>query len=252
MCRKMRIPQLLLVLFIVTSCRTEKQVRKITAKTINIDSTIVPASNIDSIIAPYKRKLSLAMGEVLSYTPKDLIKKDGTMQSSLGNLMADMCYSMANPNFKNKYQKEIDFVLLNYGGIRATLPKGNITTENAFKLMPFENELVVVELAGNKVEELVAYIIANKTAHPVCKNVELKIYRNKYDLKIKGKKFDTLKTYKVLTNDYLLGGGDRMNFFKKPLHSYPLDYKMRDAIIDYFKNTDTINASIDHRITVIR
>ncbi len=248
----MRISQLLFVLFILTSCSTEKQIRKITAKTINIDSTIKPSSNIDSVIAPYKRKLSLAMGEVLSYTPKNLIKKDGTMQSSLGNLMADMCYTMASPNFKNKYQKEIDFVLLNYGGIRATLPKGNITTESAFKLMPFENELVVVELSGTKVVELAEYMIANKTAHPVCKNVEFTISKNNYELIIKGKKLDPLQTYNVLTNDYLLGGGDRMDFFKNPLNSYPLDYKMRDAIIDYFKNTDTIKASIDHRITVIR
>jgi 5'-nucleotidase len=38
-----------------------------------------------------------------------------------------------------------------------------------------------------------------------------------------------------------------MNFFKNPVKLYPLDYKMRSAIIDYFKETDTLKTNLDGR-----
>ena len=46
--------------------------------------------------------------------------------------MADDVYDEANPVFKSKTAKNIDMVLLNHGGIRSVLSKGNITKRTAF------------------------------------------------------------------------------------------------------------------------
>jgi 2',3'-cyclic-nucleotide 2'-phosphodiesterase (5'-nucleotidase family) len=241
----------LLFLLAISSCqKSEKQLVKITAKNIAIDNTIKASEEIVWIISPYKGKLISEMQEVLCYSPKEMVKNDGNMQSSLGNLMADMCFEMANPIFKEKTNESIDFVLFNNGGIRANIPAGNITKAHAFKLMPFDNELVVVNLTGEKVLELVDYFIKNKKAHPVCKNVQLTIGENYNHLKIKGETFDKNKSYNVLTTDYLQGGGDKMNFFKNPKQLTLLDYKMRDAIIDYFRKKDTLQTAIDNRIII--
>ena len=240
---------LLIFLLVISSCKkSEKQLVKITAKNIAIDSTIKASEEITNSINPYKEKLTSEMQEVLCYSPKEIIKSDGNMQSSLGNLMADMCFKMANPIFKENTNEAIDFVLLNYGGIRADLPKGYIKKEHAFKLMPFENELVVVNLTGDKVLELISFFINNKEAHPFCKNIELIISKNSYNLKIKGNVFNKNKTYNVLTNDYLHNGGSNMNFFKNSKKFTILDYKIRDVIIDYFKKTDTLKATLDNRV----
>ena len=72
------------------------------------------------------------MSKVLSYTPIDLTRTDGKLESSLGNLLADLCYQRANPVFKSRTGNTIDFALFNYGGIRAGITKGDITTQNAF------------------------------------------------------------------------------------------------------------------------
>ena len=240
---------LLIFLLVISSCKkSEKQLVKITAKNIAIDSTIKASEEITNSINTYKEKLTSEMQEVLCYSPKEIIKSDGNMQSSLGNLMADMCFKMANPIFKENTNEAIDFVLLNYGGIRADLPKGYIKKEHAFKLMPFENELVVVNLTGDKVLELISFFINNKEAHPFCKNIELIISKNSYNLKIKGNVFNKNKTYNVLTNDYLHNGGSNMNFFKNSKKFTILDYKIRDVIIDYFKKTDTLKATLDNRV----
>lgn len=63
--------------------------------------------------------------------------------------------------------------MFNYGGIRAKISKGPVTIAITFELMPFENELVVAELTGEKVVDLVSYFIKNKEAHPLSKQFQL-------------------------------------------------------------------------------
>lgn len=248
----MKISHYFLCFFLVfTSCKkttTKTHLTKITAKNIAVDSTISSSKKINDFVAPYKEKLTAEMQKVLSHASKNFTKDDGKMQSSLGNLMADLCFDIANPIFKKNNNKAIDFAMFNHGGMRATIPKGKVTKENAFKLMPFENELVVVTLTGEKITELVEYFIRNKRAHPLSKNIELTIKNDDYSLKINGKPFDKTKTYTVLTSDFLQGGGDKMVFFKNPKELTKLNYKMRDAIINYFEKTDTLQATIDNRV----
>ena len=236
---------------VLASCKkVDRKLIKITAKTIAIDSSIKPSLKIDNTITPYRQKLIDEMEKVLSYTSKDVTKESFAMQSSLGNLMADMCLEMSTAIFKEKTNASIDFAMFNYGGLRAPIPAGKVTKEQAFKLMPFENELVVVNLTGKKVIELVNFFIENKKAHPLSKNIALHIKKNEFRLTIKDKKFDKNATYNILTSDYLQGGGDKMNFFKNPERLTKLDYKVRDAIINYFERVDTLKTTIDKRIII--
>jgi 5'-nucleotidase len=245
----MRFLYLLITLGLIFSCQKEnREPTKITAENIAIDNTILSSSTIDSVVAPYSKKLTSEMDKILSYTSKDLVRYDGEMQSTLGNLMADLCYEIANPIFNKKTNKNIDFAMFNYGGIRAGIPKGAVTTENAFNLMPFENELVVAELSGEKIMELVYYFVKNKKAHPLSKQVQLKIMGEDYKLKINGNSFDKNKTYQILTSDYLQNGGDRMLFFANPKELTKLDVKIRDAILIHFKKSDTLKSVIDNRV----
>jgi 2',3'-cyclic-nucleotide 2'-phosphodiesterase (5'-nucleotidase family) len=236
---------------VLVSCKkVDRTLTKITAKTIAIDSSIKPSKEISMMITPYKEKLIGEMEKVLTYTPKDITKQSFAMQSSLGNLMADMCFEMSTPIFKEKTNATIDFALFNYGGLRALIPAGKVAKEQAFKLMPFENELVIVNLTGKKVVELVNFFIENKKPHPLSKNIALHIKENAFRLKINDKKFDINATYNVLTSDYLQGGGDNMNFFKNPEKITKLDYKVRAAIIHYFERVDTLKTTIDKRVII--
>ncbi|MBK5208441.1 MAG: 5'-nucleotidase C-terminal domain-containing protein [Flavobacteriaceae bacterium] len=230
------------------SCKSQlPQLVRIEGKQTSINETIASDKNIENTIKPYREKVEKEMTTVISYTPINLNRTDGDLESSLGNLMADLCYQRANPVFYSRTGKNIDFAMFNYGGIRSGISKGNITNENAFNLMPFENSLVVVELTSEKIKELVNYLIAENKAHPLSKNINLVVTENGYNLKINNATLDDSKTYFVLTSDYLQNGGDNMNFFKNPINLYKLDYKVRNAIIDYFKETDTIKVSMDGR-----
>jgi len=235
------------ILFLI-SCKNEPQhLVKIEGKLLPISEEISSKKAIEETIQPYKEKVDSEMNTVISFTPKDLTGGDGELESSLGNLMADLCYKRANLVFNSRTGNNIDFALFNRGGIRAGITKGDIKTENAFQLMPFENSLVVVELTSIKIKELVNYLIQGEKAHPLSKQINLVITKNGYNLTINNKKLDDSKTYFVLTHDYLQNGGDNMNFFKNPVNLFNLDYKVRNAIIDYLKEIDTIEVELDGR-----
>lgn len=243
-------PYYLICLFtLFFSCTTgTKNLRKITAKNNAIDSTIVASTKITAMIAPYKEKLTSQMDQVLTVAATNFTKEQRNMQSTLGNLMADMCYDIATT--KLAAQETIHFAMFNSGGLRTSMAAGAITKEEAFKLMPFDNELVLVTLSGAKINALVHYFISHKSAHPLSKNIALTIKDNQFDLKIKGEQFDATKTYTVLTSDYLQQGGDHMDFFKDPVQLTKLNYKVRDAIIDYFTKVDTLKTTIDNRVII--
>lgn len=245
---------LFLIFSILTlvSCQKEKlYISQIRANTIVVDTTLVADSLITATIFPFKEKMVKEVNTIISYTPKNLVRTDGNMQSTLGNLLADLCYERANPIVINATGKKIDFAMFNYGGIRAGIYKGAVTNRHAFELMPFENTLVAVELSGEKIMELITYFIKNKRAHPLSKQLQLTINTDlTYALSVHQKKFDDTKTYIVLTTDYLQSGGDNMSFFNDPISMVKTDYKMRDAIMDEFKSLDTIYAKLDNRIIV--
>jgi 2',3'-cyclic-nucleotide 2'-phosphodiesterase (5'-nucleotidase family) len=251
----MNLKQLLLFfsLLVLASCKTSVSVEKIEGKQITITDTLPTDQSIEAFIKPYREHVNKNLDSVLSYALDTYSKSDGNLNTAIGNLMADVMYEQSNPVFKNRSGHDIDFVLLNQGGIRAIISKGDITTRTAFEVMPFENSIVVTKLKGAQVKELLDYVVEAKRAHPISKlKIVIDANDNLEEATISGKPVDYNKSYYVLTNDYLLNGGDRMDFFKKRDTVYVLDYKIRNALIDYFSKTDTIRPVIDDRFIQLK
>ena len=165
--------------------------------------------------------------------------------------MADVTLMRGNLVFQAREKKNIDICLLNSGGIRSILPKGNVTARNAFEIMPFENSLVIIALKGEQILEMVDYFIAEKKPHPLA-GITFAIDKDNVakNILVQGKPIQKETIYYVGTNDYLSNGGDNMDFFKKGVQKFDMDYKLRNILIDYFKEVDTIPVINDVRITV--
>ncbi|WP_396600732.1 5'-nucleotidase C-terminal domain-containing protein [Algibacter sp. R77976] len=245
---------ILLYFFVFLNCKQEKsQLTKIEGKQILISDSLKIDPEIEAYIKPFRDNIQKDLDSVLGYSANTYSKRDGDLNSALGNFMADAVYSEANPVFKSRTGKDIDMVLLNYGGIRATLNKGNVSKRTAFQLMPFENYIVVVAIKSNQIDSLIQYLARDKSAHPIS-NLKLTLDKNYnvVDAKIKGKPISQNKTYYVATSDYLYNGGDNMSFFQPNDSIYKIDYKIRNAIIDKFNKLDTINPVIDNRFIQIK
>ncbi len=240
--------QIIGFLCLFLSCNDSKKLVNTKGENISISKEMPSNKAIEAVIDPYKINLDKSMNEVLSYAVDTYSKKDGDYNTAIGNLMADAVFELSNPIFKSRTGNDLDIVLLNHGGIRSILPKGNVTTKSAYSLMPFENSVVVVPLKGSAVMEMTTYLKAFKKAHPIS-GLELVLNAdNSYQkILVGGKTVDPEKIYYIATNDYLYNGGDRMYFLKKSDTLYDLNYKIRNVLIDYFTKYDTLNPKKDLR-----
>ena len=242
---------LFLTFIVISSCSQQKfYVTKIEGKKIGVTDKDKEVASIEAFIKPYRDNIDKDMNTILAFAPQTL-DKSGQWQSTIGNLLADVTLQRANTIFNLREKKNINICLLNSGGIRSIIPKGDITARTAFEVMPFENTSIVIALKSEQIIEMVNYIIAEKKPHPLS-GMSFTIDKNNLakNIIIQGIPFENDKTYYVVTSDYLSNGGDKMDFFKKGTASYDLNYKLRNILIDYFKETDTIPVLTDKRINV--
>lgn len=241
---------LFLTFILSVSCGQQKYyVTKIEGKKIGITDKNNEVAAIEDFIKPYREHIDKDLNTVLAYAPQTL-DKSGQWQTTIGNLMADVTLHRATLVFNSREKKKIDICLLNHGGIRSIIPKGNVTARTAFEVMPFENTAIVVALKSEQIIEMANHIISEKKPHPLS-GMTFTIDKNSTakNIMIQGKALENDKTYYVVTSDYLSNGGDKMDFFKKGIALYDLDYKLRNILIDYFKEVDTIPVITDVRIT---
>ena len=221
---------------------------QIEAKQLTIDDEYSNADSLENFIAPYRQRINQVMDSSLAYAPKNITKDDGPLNTSEGNLMADIILEQADIVFKQRTGQNVDFSILNHGGIRAPISKGQVTTRTAFEIMPFENNIAIVELSGNGVRELVYFLINSNRPHPIGGlQIVLDQSGGLESISIQGEPFDEDRHYFVATSNYLVQGGDNMDFFKEALSSTEIDYLVRNAMIDYFKKVDTLKAEVDDR-----
>ena len=249
--RVLKLFVIFLTVFLIISCAKTYYTTRIEAKRIPVSNIYSQTQEIEKYIAPYRENIDKDMNTVLAYCPETLDKSSGKWQTIIGNLMADVCLSRGNLVFNSREKKQIDMCVLNHGGIRSILPKGNVTTRTAFEIMPFENSLVVVALKGETVMELIDYFIKTQKPHPLSGiTFVIDTTNQPKDIKIQGNAFDYNKVYYVATNDYLSNGGDGMTFFQKGIQTYDVNYKLRNILIDYFKEIDTVAVPRDSRVIV--
>ncbi|WP_195809221.1 5'-nucleotidase C-terminal domain-containing protein [Hymenobacter polaris] len=192
-----------------------------------VGRAIVPDAGAAAYIQPFHEQVEKQMSTVLGTAPVALTKHAG--ENPLGNFMADLQRTAA----AKATGQPIDLGVMTNGGIRTELPAGPITLGNVFELMPFENELIVLDAPGPVVQQLFDY------AAPVRMAVSGATYtvgpdKRPVDIRIGGQPFDPVRTYTIALSDYLAGGGDHMEFLKAaPLRHTGL--LLRTVIVDHIK-----------------
>lgn len=246
---------LLLTFFVLVSCaKSSYNIAKIEGKKIGIDQTQntsdAASAKMEAFIKPYRDHVDKDLSEVLAFNPETLDKSKGEWQTNIGNFMADITLEKSVPIFQKRENKTISICLLNHGGIRAIMPKGDVTARTGYEIMPFENSAIVIGLKAEQLREMANFIIAEKKPHPLS-GMTFTIGKDNMakNIMVQGKALENDTVYYVVTSDYLSSGGDNMEFFKKGVAQYDIDYKLRNILIDYLKDVDTIKAKTDVRIT---
>ena len=236
---KFKVTILYISLFLLTACTVKYNIVSYSESSMDVKSE-KDSSAID-IIAPYKAGIDSVMNEILCISDIEMLK--GRPQSVLGNFVSDLCLQ--------QYNDLADVCVMNTGGLRSSLPKGPITRGKIFELMPFENELVMLELDKNDFLGLLDYIVSRGgepfSGLSIVINADNKYSSYQIYNVVNFKEGEKLR---VLTSDYLANGGDRMYFFKDK-KQYKVGVKLRDAIINYCTLMDTISSKLDNRIIIV-
>lgn len=203
----------------------------------------VKSSKNDSIALlsalPYKQKLDSEMKQVIAYSDSNLTK-DGN-DVSLGNFACGTVDDYVRANKNELAGKHI--VILNRGGLRNNLPAGEITKGHIFELMPFDNEVVILKISGEKIIEMINSMIKDKKL--ISRNLSFTSKdKEALDIKIWGSPFNIKHEYYVVTTDYLAMGGDNCSFFAQPISYETTKLKLRDVMINYCLTLTKINKHI--------
>ncbi|WP_297982918.1 5'-nucleotidase C-terminal domain-containing protein [uncultured Chryseobacterium sp.] len=230
----------------LVACKTPLAVTNVqTQKNISIAANLPEDAAMNGVIAPYKKSLESQMNAKISHTNVDLNKQGDN--SNLGNLLADYTYDGAVDWAKKNNIPQIDAAVINIGGIRSTIGKGDILLKHIFEVMPFENELVIVKMKGSDVNSLFDYYLEtqknNPVSHLLVETEQGKISR----ALINNTNVDPSKTYYIATSDYLALGGDNMKFFNKG-EIITTGVKLRDLYVEKFRQTPEVTAPNDVRL----
>jgi 2',3'-cyclic-nucleotide 2'-phosphodiesterase (5'-nucleotidase family) len=194
-------------------------------------------NKIDSLIFPYRDSLQEEMGQVLGTSPRGMVaKRPG---SDLMNWIADAVF--VNQTKLVRLSEPV-ICLLNTGGIRSTINKGEITLGDLFKLMPFDNQIVWVRMPSSSIPDIEEFI--KKSGGEPLSNATIEHGK----LKINGLN-ETHNSFYVITSDYLMNGGDKATFFSKKLEVNLTGKLMRDALIEEVKVQKELSVDTVCRIT---
>jgi 2',3'-cyclic-nucleotide 2'-phosphodiesterase (5'-nucleotidase family) len=238
-----------LSLVILTACSRKTSVQNITNSHVIINNELVDSTTY-KLILPYKKTLDEQMNSVIATSEEALVKAD--IESTLGNFFCDgVIYE--TKKILRKDSNLVDIAIFNKGGLRNSLPKGNITVGNVFELMPFDNELVMLNLSGKQIKNMCNKVI-EKGGIPIGgMRMEIK-GTTPTKITIKGIDFDETKNYWVVTSDYLANGGDSYSFFNNPIERKNLNVLLRNVIINYCEDLTRMNQiikpNLDGRISI--
>lgn len=217
--------------------------------TVTMNSNILPDAEMDSTIAVSRAELANFMNETLGQSAETMAAV--RPESALTRLLADMLLSESQHISSKKNDIPMpQIALLNIGGIRATLPKGNITRGNIFEIAPFENSIVILQITGAQLREVCNHI-AQRGGEAVA-GISFQIVDNQaINIIVDAQPISDDTIYSIATIDYLAHGGDGFAMFCD-LEFYELQIRIRDAFIDYIKSHDVpIVAPTNVRISII-
>ncbi len=238
----------LLLLLLFVSCSRSFIPVQHEYRQYQVHDSLQPDSSYIRYYQPYKDQLDTAMSDTIGYTDVALTRPYTAPETLLGNFFADALLEAGQ-----RISPDADFSFGTKGGLRIALQKGAITVGNIFELMPFENDLVILELTGDSVQQLAGYIAATG-GQPVA-GLQMTIRDSAAtSIRISGAPLDLSRTYRVVTYDYLANGGDRVKGLEQPLSRINTGKKIRELLIDYIRRQTaagkTINTQLDGRITI--
>ncbi len=228
---------------------------------ILLDASVKPDQGFIDRVAELGKPLEMLKAEVIGNATA-MIQGDRNvcrvMECGMGNLVADA-------QLDRVADQGITISIANSGGLRASIDEGQITMGEVLTVLPFSNTLATFQIGGAdlvaSLENGVSQIEEVAGRFPQVAGLKYTFDKSKpagsriSDVLVKEGDawvpIDPAKTYGVVTNNYVRGGGDGYELFgKNAVNAYDFGPPLEKVLADYVaKQGGDYTPFIDGRIT---
>jgi 2',3'-cyclic-nucleotide 2'-phosphodiesterase (5'-nucleotidase family) len=146
-----------------------------------------------------------------------------------------------------------DIAMHNNGGIRAALPKGPITYGQLYAVLPFDNQVVALDLTGEQVLRILEHSVANRSPNMQVAGLAFRfdgtrsVGQRVLEATVGGQPLDPEAVYRLVTIDYLAAGGDGQDTF---LEGENLTYSDTEVwvVAEYIRAYSPVDPRVEGRI----
>jgi 5'-nucleotidase len=231
------------------------------ADNVLVDRTVAKDAAQTELIARYRTALGPIATEVVGTTSAAITRAAvASGESALGNLIADAQLAATDD------EEGAVAAFMNPGGVRADLPAGAVTYEQAFTVQPFANNLVTLDLTGAQLQCLLEEQYVGPAVRVLQPSATVRYTVTaagtpsttgscaggrvlNETLTIGGAAVVDGQTYRVTVNNFLAGGGDGFTVLPGGRNAVtgPIDL---DAFTAYLAANQPVSAPATDRITV--
>ena len=205
-----------------------------------VEPDVIGDPEMEALLLPYRKKMEAYILEPVGEVSIALTR--GKPETVLGNVLADGIRWATEARLREK----MDLCVMNRLGIRADLPRGQITRGEILEIIPFENYLVVLNLTADQVFKLAEQMVESG-GEPVS-GMEI-FYRPDGEVtgvRVGGNTLDPNRVYRVLTIDYLAFGQGNMTALHEGevvretgLHYREMFFEYLEALAEQNRNLPT-------------
>ena len=170
--------------------------------------------------------------------------------SALGNFVAEAM----------QYRRgiETDFCITNSLGLRTDVLQGDVTLDQMFNVLPFDNTIATLFLSGTEVQELLDFA-TDRSAGRGC-NSQIQVSNVSYtmncrtrvaeDIHIAGQPLDRDAIYELCTNNFIARGGSGFEVLERNTTTIDTGISLRDAVIDYMRQNPQLPLCFDENTPI--
>ena len=205
-----------------------------------------PDEEIAAVIRPYHEEAEAKMNSIVGKAAISMGRGDPG-----ANLVANLVTDAMVETFG------ADFSFQNGGGLRADIAQGDLTVRDIFSVLPFGNELDLVEMDGRMVRWVVERRLTGRASgiHTGGARIVVDTTRPEWDriveFEIGGQPWDPDRIYKVVVTNFLMEGNsglDRLTTIP-PSQVTPTGVTTAEAVEQYVRRHSPVRPRIDDRWT---
>jgi 5'-nucleotidase/UDP-sugar diphosphatase len=172
-------------------------------------------TDVEKVVSKWADSASEILNEVIAFSAQEL-KRGGGLEQLIIN------------SWLNAYPSA-DIAVTNRGGVRADLPRGEITFADVVSILPFDNTIISVRVTGQDIQEALA-----QGGRPIVAGLERS--RGSWILTRTGEHLLPDQEYTLLLNSFMYAGGDNFRRIAQAnSDGFDTEVNFRQPFVDWLK-----------------